>query len=114
MTKQQNGKNVTKYIISTGKKKGYLVHTDPLGKKKRRITPEIAAAALDCFLAETEWLVRKCSLTNTQAIESFNASCKAKLAPKHLHFQKSFRIRNHIGIVKWNHHEDWYDIIEKR
>ena len=64
------------------------------------------------FLAETEWLVRKCSLCDTQAIESFNSACKAKLAPKHLHFQKSFKIRNHIAIIKWNRPRDWYDLIE--
>ena len=102
-------KNVTNDIIMNGKNKGYLVNEN---KKKRRISPEVAVAALNCFLAETEWLVRKCSLADTQAIESFNGACKAKLCPKYLHFQKSFRIRNLIAILKWNHPNDWYQLIE--
>lgn len=99
-------------IIKKGRKKGYLVALNDSSSRQRRISPKIARAALDCFISETEWLIRKCSLFNTQAIESFNASCKAKLSPKHLHFQKSFRIRNHLAIIKWNHPNDWFDLIE--
>ena len=98
-------------IIKNGKNKGYLI-ADEKKKSKRRITPEVAKAALLCFLNETTWLVVKCSFATTQDIEAFNGSCKAKLCPKHLHFQKGFKLRNYIAILKWNHPQDWFYILE--
>lgn len=65
-----------------------------------------------CFLKETSWLVVKCSFATTQDIEAFNGSCKAKLCPKHLRFQKGFKLRNLIAILKWNHPQDWFGILE--
>ena len=62
---------------------------------------------------DTEWLITKCSIANTQAIESFNAASKTKLSPKYLHFQKSFKTRNHLAIIKWNHPYDWYELVEE-
>ena len=65
------------------------------------------------FLSDTEWLVRKCGVFDTQAIESWNA-IKAKLCPKHLSFQKSFSIRCLLAIEKWNNGTDWYEILEEQ
>ena len=98
------------WIVATCEKKGYLV--DSPTKTKRRVTPEIASAALLVFLAETEWLIRKCGVFSTQAIESWNA-IKAKLCPKHLAFQKSFRIRCLLAIEKWNDGSNWYSMLEE-
>lgn len=61
-------------------------------KRKRRVSLETAKPALEDFLKDTEWLIRKCGVCDTQAIESFN-SIKAKICPKGFAFQKAFRIR---------------------
>ena len=94
----------------TLKKKGYLVNDT---KSKRRVTCEIAMNALLVFLSDSEWLLRKCSVYDTQAIESWNA-VKAKMCPKHLSFQKSFRLRCILAIEKWNIGSDWFLILQEQ
>ncbi len=73
----------------------------------QKIGPDVALSCLQLFLSDTEWLIRKCGCFDTQQNESFNA-IKAKMCPKHLHFQRSFKIRCHLAILKWNLGQNWY------
>ena len=98
------------YIIKSGIKTGYLTNTTK-SKDGRKYTTKEARAFLVLFLHETAWLVEKCSFFDTQAIESWNSSCKNKLAPKGIAYHESFRIRNLIGIIKWNNPIEWFDIL---
>ena len=96
------------WIINNQKieKKGYLVSKGGT----RRYSPEVAKAALTLFLSETEWLIRKCSVSSTNPIEAFNAE-KSRFSPKHLSFQRSFKVRCLMAILKWNDPLNWYDIL---
>lgn len=91
------------FIIENCDSKGYLVNSR---NKKRRVSPETAKNTLQSFLTETEWIIRKCSFSDTQAIESFNP-IKARMCPKYLPFQTSFRTRCLMSILQWNE-KDWY------
>ena len=98
------------YIINSGVKTGYLTNTTKC-KDGRKYTTHEAKSFLILFLHETVWLVEKCSYFDTQAIESWNSSCNNKLAPKGIPYHQSFRIRNLIGIIKWNNPIEWFDIL---
>ena len=87
----------TDWILESCEKKGYLIETG----NRRRVSVETAKNDLKDFLKDTEWLIRKCGVCDTQAIESFN-SIKAKVCPKSSHFTKSFQIRCQIYILRWN------------
>lgn len=97
------------WIINNCKSKGYLVN---ITKRKRRISPSTAENTLKDFLNASEWLVRKCCVADTQAIESYNA-VKARICPKNFAFQISFRIRCMMAILQWND-KDWYLLIDDK
>lgn len=88
----------TNWIIETREKKRYLTNEN---NSKRRLSPEEGKAALNVFLQETEWFIRKCGSYDTQSVESFN-SFKADICPKGNAFGYSFRMRCFIAILKWN------------
>ena len=46
------------WIIAKCKKKGYLIQKS----KKRRVSPHSAKSALEDFLRDTEWIIRKCGV----------------------------------------------------
>lgn len=96
------------FIITNCKKKGYLIQKS----HKRRVSPQTAKNALEDFLRDTEWIIRKCGVCDTQAVESFN-SIKAKICPKSFHFRKAFRIRCLLAILKWND-KDYFEILDDK
>lgn len=55
-------------------------------------------------------MIRKCGVSDTQAVESFN-SIKARICPKSYHFTKAFRIRCQLAILKWND-KDYFEILD--
>ncbi|KAK8886770.1 hypothetical protein M9Y10_042239 [Tritrichomonas musculus] len=95
------------WVMKNCKNKGYL---DSEKKRKRRISPDEAKNTLKEFLKESERLIRKCGVANTQAIESFN-SIKANFGPQQFTFQISFKIRCLMTILKWNE-DNCYHIID--
>ena len=67
---------------------------------------------MECFLAASEWLIKKCSVTDTQKLESANY-IKSLIAPKYKHYTMSFPMRIAISVLIWNHKDDWYQILEE-
>lgn len=97
------------FIIESGYKTGYLV--DNTKQKERTYDPKTARSYLLIFLHETAWLIEKCGYFDTQAIESWNSSCKNKLAPKGVAYHESFKTRTLMGILKWNDPDGWFDTL---